>query len=67
MPESAPARIVQITMSILNLEHELVNLDLWKGEARTPEYLEVGVTLITILCLLKSTHHPLYGYFFFLA
>lgn len=65
MPESAPARIVQITMSILNLEHELVNLDLWKGEARTPEYLEVGVTLITILCLLLKVRIIHYTVTFF--
>ena len=46
MRESPPGRIVQMTLSCLNLKHELILLDLRKGEARTPEYLEVIYSLL---------------------
>ena len=40
--ESAPCRIVQMTLSVLNLKHEEVTVDLFSGEHKTPEYLEVS-------------------------
>lgn len=42
MNESPPCRIVQMTLNVLNIKHELIHLDLFKGEARTPEYLELN-------------------------
>ena len=40
--ESAPCRIVQMTLSVLNLKHEEITVDLFSGEHKTPEYLEVS-------------------------
>lgn len=51
MDISPPCRIVQMTLDILNLKHELIQLDLLKGENRTPEYLEVFVPIPFALLL----------------
>jgi len=40
--ESAPCRIVQMTLSVLNLKHEEITVDLFSGEHKTPEYLELN-------------------------
>ena len=41
--ESAPCRIVQMTLGVLNLEYEAITVDLFNGEHKTPEYVEVFV------------------------
>ena len=47
--ESAPCRIVQMTLSVLNLKHEEITVDLFSGEHKTPEYLEVSFPIATYL------------------
>ncbi len=41
MKESTPGRIVQMTLSILNLKHQIIIVDPRKGENHSPDYLKV--------------------------
>ena len=42
MGGSAPCRIPYMTCEALGLEYKMVNVDLMKGENKTPEYLKVN-------------------------
>ena len=42
MGGSAPCRILYMTCEALGLEYEMVNVDMMKGENKTPEYLKVN-------------------------
>ena len=41
MPLSAPCRILHMTCEALGVEYKETNVDLFKGENKTPEFLKV--------------------------
>ena len=46
MPLSAPCRILHMTCEALGVEYKETNVDLFKGENKTPEFLKVPTIFI---------------------
>lgn len=59
-PVSAPCRMTFMACEVLGIDYKIVNIDLMKGETRTPEYLKMNIkhTVPTVkdgdMCITES-------------